>query len=235
MRDNDTGIHILRTQHYVKVLAERLCHHPKFQDYLDADTISILHKSASLHDIGKVGVPDSILLKPGKLTPDELEVMKTHTVLGWKAIDRIESSFGSNSFLVCAKEIAISHHERWDGTGYPKGLKGDEIPISGRIMAVADVYDALISARCYKVAFSHEKAATILRDGAGSQHDPDVVQAFFDTENEFKSVAAQFASPNKSADTWVACDFDPHKDRTNLLPYTLPKYTRLPSRLSLSD
>src|SRR6478752_2215268 len=163
-RDNETGNHIRRTQHYVRALAEQLREHPRFQRQLDDEKIAILFKSAPLHDIGKVGIPDAILLKPGKLTEDEFEVMKSHTTLGHDALARAEYILGTKvDFLTVAKEIALSHQEKWDGSGYPQGLSGDDIPMSARLMALADVYDALISKRAYKRAFTHEKAAEIIR------------------------------------------------------------------------
>ncbi|NQU64379.1 MAG: HD domain-containing protein, partial [SAR324 cluster bacterium] len=139
-RDNETGNHILRTQSYVRVLAVHLQKHPDFREYLSAETVDLLHKSAPLHDIGKVGIPDHILLKPGKLTADEFEIMKSHTTLGGSSLKIAEDRLGSSSFLNLAREIALTHHERWDGKGYPLGIKGDDIPISGRLMAIADVY-----------------------------------------------------------------------------------------------
>jgi putative two-component system response regulator len=147
-RDNETGNHIRRTQHYVRKLAERLSNHRRFSHYLTPYNIELLFKSAPLHDIGKVGIPDRILLKPGRLTPEEMAIMKTHTTIGRDAIDRAERQLGMNvDFLICAKEIAYSHQEKWNGYGYPEGLSGDDIPISACLMAVADVYDALISRR----------------------------------------------------------------------------------------
>ena len=156
-RDNETGNHIRRTQLYVKALAERLRNHPRFEAVLNERMIELLYKSAPLHDIGKIGIPDSILLKPGKLTVEEFEVMKTHTTLGRKAIEDAERRLGMRvAFLSVSKEIAYSHQEKWDGSGYPQGLAGDQIPVSARLMAVADVYDALINKRVYKAAFSHD-------------------------------------------------------------------------------
>ena len=144
-RDNETGAHILRTQSYVKALAIRLKDHPDFRGELTSEFIDLLFKSAPLHDVGKVGIPDNILLKPGKLTDEEFEVMKQHAQLGSDALLVAESQLGSNSFLRLAREIAASHHEKWNGSGYPLGSKGDGIPLSARLMALADVYDALIS------------------------------------------------------------------------------------------
>ena len=195
-RDNETGNHIRRTQDYVKVLAEALREHPRFSDFLQPETIDLLYRSAPLHDIGKVGVPDSVLLKPGRLTPEEFEVMKTHTTLGHEALIRAETVAGSGderSFLRLAREIALTHHERWDGTGYPQGLAGDDIPITGRVMAVADVYDALISKRAYKPAFPHETAVEEIRKGSGTQFDPDIVETFLALTDRFQEIAASHA------------------------------------------
>lgn len=191
-RDNETGAHILRTQRYVKALAEQLRTHPRFAATLDDETIDLLYKSAPLHDIGKVGIPDSILLKPGKLTDEEFAIMRGHAKIGADALAIAEKSLGENSFLRIAREIARTHHEKWDGRGYPAGLRGDEIPVSGRLMAVADVYDALISKRVYKPAFSHDKAMAIIREGRGSHFDPDVVDAMNAIEATFQRIAADF-------------------------------------------
>jgi putative two-component system response regulator len=193
-RDNDTGNHIRRTQHYVRALAEQLRDHPRFKDQLDDEVIQVLFKSAPLHDIGKVGIPDHILLKPGKLTPEEFEVMKKHTTLGHDALARAEYILGTKvEYLTTAKEIALSHQEKWDGSGYPQGLSGDDIPMSARLMALADVYDALISTRAYKKGMSHEEAALIIRKGAGLHFDPDVCEAFYGIEDEFRLIADRFS------------------------------------------
>ncbi|MBU2514272.1 HD domain-containing protein [bacterium] len=191
-RDNETGNHILRTQRYVKILAEYMKGQPEFSDFLDEDTISLLFKSAPLHDIGKVGIPDNILLKPGKLTDEEFNIMRRHPHLGGEALRIAEEKLGSNSFLKLAREIALTHHEKWDGTGYPKRLKGENIPISGRLMAVADVYDALISKRVYKAAFSHDEAKEIIVGWRGENFDPRLVDAFLSTEQQFIEVAQEF-------------------------------------------
>jgi putative two-component system response regulator len=197
-RDSDTGNHIRRTQYYMKALAEKLTNHPRFSSYLDAERISVLFKSAPLHDIGKVGIPDRILLKPGKFEPDEFEIMKTHTTLGRDAIEHAEHSLGTPvAFLECAKEIALSHQEKWDGSGYPRGIGGDDIPISARLMAVADVYDALISRRVYKSGMSHEKAVSIIKESSGSHFDPDIVTAFLDLQDEFQDIARRYADSDQ--------------------------------------
>ncbi len=192
-RDNETGNHIRRTQHYVQALARRLSSHPRFAAYLTVPTIKLLYKSAPLHDIGKVGIPDRILLKPGKLTPEEFEIMKTHTTLGRDAIAHAEQQLGVDvGFLTIAKEIAYSHQEKWDGSGYPQGLRGDQIPVSARLMAVADVYDALISRRVYKEPMPHEQAVEIIRQTAGRHFDPDVVEAFLDIHETFRAIAVAY-------------------------------------------
>lgn len=192
-RDPETGNHIRRTQHYVKCLANKLKDNSKFSDFLTPETITLLYKSAPLHDIGKVAVPDHILLKPGKLTDEEFEQMKLHTNYGRDAILSAEKSMVNGSyFLNFAKEIAYYHQEKWDGSGYPEGLVGESIPISARLMAVADVYDALISRRVYKAAFSHDKAVKIIIEGKGSHFDPDMIDAFIDITEEFKSIAERF-------------------------------------------
>ena len=158
----------------------------------------LLFKSAPLHDIGKVGIPDRILLKPGKLTPEEFEIMKTHTTLGRDAIQHAEEQLGIRvKFLTIAKQIAYSHQEKWDGSGYPLGLSGEEIPLSARLMAVADVYDALISERVYKKAMPHEEALVIMRDGRGVHFDPDILDAFMAQHEEFRMIAARFADTSE--------------------------------------
>ena len=193
-RDNETGNHIRRTQNYVKALALQLQPHPRFSSYLSAEQIELLYKSAPLHDIGKVGIPDSILLKPGRLDPAEFEIMKTHTTLGRDAILAAENLLDSpNSFLQCAREIALSHQEKWDGSGYPEGLKGDAIPISARLMALADVYDALISRRVYKAPMSHEQAFKIILEGKGTHFDPDIVDAFLSIAEDFRAIERRFS------------------------------------------
>ncbi|PKG37395.1 metal-dependent phosphohydrolase [Psychromonas sp. Urea-02u-13] len=191
-RDNETGGHILRTQEYVRALAIQLQNHPKYRDYLTAETVDLLYKSAPLHDIGKVGIPDAILLKPGKLSDEEFVIMKTHAMIGAESLAIAEKQMGSNSFLSIAREIALSHHEKWDGSGYPYQLSGDDIPLSGRLMALADVYDALISKRVYKPAFSHDKAKEIILAGDGSHFDPAVVEAFINCEQMFVSIALTY-------------------------------------------
>ncbi len=189
-RDNETGNHITRTRNYVKILALKLQNHPKFKDFLSNDMINTLYKSAPLHDIGKIGIPDYILLKNEKLTIEEFEIMKMHTTLGKEAIEHAEIQLGFEvDFLKVAKEIAYLHHEKYDGSGYPLGLKGDEIPISAKLMAVADVYDALISERVYKSSMSHEDAINIMKEGRGTHFDPDILDTFLELEKEFDKIA----------------------------------------------
>ncbi len=193
-RDSDTGNHIRRTQNYVLVLAKSLRTHPRFSDYLSDYIIHMLFKSAPLHDIGKVGIPDRILLKQGKLNEEEFEIMKTHTILGRDALASAEKSLGTDvEFLKIAKEIAYFHQEKWDGSGYPEGIGGDDIPISARLMAVADVYDALISKRIYKEGMSHEKACKIIEEGSGSHFDPDIAEAFLNNHEQFREIAELYA------------------------------------------
>ncbi len=192
-RDSETGNHIRRTQYYVKALAEKLRNHPRFAATLTDTYINLLFKSAPLHDIGKVGIPDRILLKPGRFEPHEFEIMKTHTTLGRDAIAHAEKALGMTMpFLSLAKEIAYGHQEKWDGSGYPQGVAGEAIPLSARLMAVADVYDALISRRVYKDGMPHEKAVQILIDGRGSHFDPDILDAFVELQDEFRAIAARF-------------------------------------------
>jgi response regulator RpfG family c-di-GMP phosphodiesterase len=194
-RDNETGNHLKRTQNYMRALAMKLRNHPRFMDFLTDDNIESLYKLSPLHDIGKVGIPDAILLKQGKLTPEEFEIMKTHPLLGGNAIAAAESGLPTpNRFLHIAREIANGHHEKWDGSGYPFGLKGDAIPISARLMAVADVYDALISRRIYKMPFTHEEAVAHILQGRGTHFDPDVSDAFQEIKEEFRQIADQYQS-----------------------------------------
>ena len=201
-RDPETGGHIKRTQRYMEVLSRHLMDHPRFRDYLDGETTELLYKSAPLHDIGKVGVPDNILLKPGKLTVDEFSLMKKHCEYGRDTIVKVEQEIGevNISFLRYAKEIAYTHHEKWDGSGYPRGIPTSAIPISGRLMAVADVYDALISRRVYKAPLSHSTAVRLMVDGRGSHFDPDIIDAFIQLADRFKEIAFEFADFEEERD-----------------------------------
>ncbi|MCC8998975.1 MAG: two-component system response regulator [Candidatus Contendobacter sp.] len=192
-RDPETGGHIQRTKNYVRTLATRLQCDPRFKDILSVDVIDLLYLSAPLHDIGKVGIPDHILLKPGKLTDEEFEEMKRHTIYGRNALKSAANKLGGQSFLRFAMEIAYSHQEKWDGSGYPEGLKGEEIPVSGRLMALADVYDALISKRVYKPPFTHQRAVEIILQGKGRHFDPGMVDAFMEIQEDFRQIALRFA------------------------------------------
>ena len=198
-RDSDTGNHIRRTQHYVQALARHLKTHVRFANELSDAAIDVLFKAAPLHDIGKVGIPDRILLKPAQLTPEEFEIMKTHTTLGCDAIQQAEQIVGTRvDFLRVAKEIALSHQEKWDGSGYPQGLAGDDIPLSARLMAVADVYDALISERVYKAAMPHDRAVGVVFQGRGAHFDPDMVDAFIEIQSEFQAIAQRFSDTDSA-------------------------------------
>ncbi len=188
-RDPETGAHICRTQSYVRALALRLSASPKYAAALTPSDIDLLFKSAPLHDIGKIGIADHILLKPGKLTPEEFEEMKRHSIIGWRALNRTEQLLGSNSFLRYASEIALTHHEKWDGSGYPDKLIGTAIPLSGRLMAVADVYDALRSHRPYKNPYPHFEAAAMIIDGRGHHFDPDIVDVFIALDSDFQKIS----------------------------------------------
>lgn len=193
-RDNDTGNHLLRTQHYVRALAEACIVRSHYTDELNADTIDLLCKSAPLHDIGKVGIPDNILLKPGKLDPEEYEIMKTHAEIGRAAIATAERHLGTcTPFFEMAQAIAHTHHEKWDGTGYPRGLKGDEIPLCGRLMAVADVYDALVSERIYKAAMPHDEAVARIAIDRGRHFDPVLTDVFLDIAASFREIHERFS------------------------------------------
>ncbi|MEW5757356.1 MAG: two-component system response regulator [Pseudomonadota bacterium] len=195
-RDPETGNHILRTQAYVRALALQLRAHPRFAATLTDHYIDLVTRSAPLHDIGKVGIPDHILLKPGKLSPEEWAIMKTHAWLGSDAIEQAErDAEGKVQFLALAKEIARWHHERWDGGGYPDGLAGDVIPVSARIMAVADVFDALISQRVYKPPMPYAQARDLIAAESGRHFDPDVVAAFLAVYEEFVAIAERYRDP----------------------------------------
>lgn len=201
-RDHETGAHLIRTQNYVKALAEQLSTQPRFADQLDQRSIELMSQSAQLHDIGKVGIPDYILLKPGPLEPAEFEVMKKHPRVGYQALAQAEKLFGTpQRFLQFAKEITLGHHEKWDGSGYPQGLSGEAIPLSARLMAVADVYDAIVNRRVYKPAMGHEKAVNIIREGRGRHFDPDVVDAFLEVADQFHHIATSLSDNNHALET----------------------------------
>ena len=177
-RDVSTGEHIARTKHYVEMLSAALCANPAFESLLTKDELEKIKNAAPLHDVGKIAISDTILLKPGKLTPEEFEIMKTHTIVGGKMIESVFQGMEDIDYLDTAKDIALYHHERWDGTGYPTGLKGNDIPLSARIMAVADVFDALVSVRVYKDAIPPEKAFDIINEESGTHFDPEIIRTF---------------------------------------------------------
>lgn len=193
-RDPDTGNHLLRIQRYVRALAWKLSNHPRFQSVLTVPFIGLLFKASTLHDVGKVGIPDRILLKPGRLTAEEFEVMKTHALLGYQAMAKAMAVAGGEvPLLRIAGEITYSHHERWDGSGYPQGLAGEAIPVSARLMALADVYDALISRKIYKEPMPHEQAVDVIMQVRGKHFDPDVVDAFLELQPQFRSIAVSYS------------------------------------------
>ena len=193
-RDPETGAHLERVRTYCRVLAKDLATVPKFANVIDDEFLHLIYLTSPLHDIGKVGIPDSVLLKPGQLSDREFEIMKTHAMLGAQTLDAALHTFPGVKFLEMARDIALTHHERWDGSGYPAGLRGPAIPLCGRIMALADVYDALTSKRVYKAAFTHEIAESMIVKDAGSHFDPDIVAAFVRTESQFMEIRSQYAA-----------------------------------------
>lgn len=188
-RDNETGLHLERMREYCRVLADELSHWSKYRDEIDGDYVQLLYLTTPLHDIGKVGIPDRILLKPGPLTKEEFDVMKAHTTIGGETLAAATRAHPEARFLAMARDIALTHHEKFDGSGYPFGLSGKSIPLCGRLTALPDVYDALTSQRVYKPKFSHEKARKIILEGAGTHFDPDVVEAFLRREDEILHIA----------------------------------------------
>ncbi|MBT3206183.1 MAG: response regulator [Gammaproteobacteria bacterium] len=191
-RDKETGNHLLRTKEYVRVLAEQLATTDKYKSVLTTAMINAFQRAAPLHDIGKIAVPDSVLLKEGPLDNDERKIMDLHPVYGKTTIENSESKIGSTLFITIAKEIAYSHHERWDGSGYPQCLKQEKIPLSARLMALADVYDALVSKRCYKEAMLHDEAVSLIAEARGSHFDPDIIDSFIAVKSEFKIISDQY-------------------------------------------
>ena len=192
VHDFETGAHIIRTKKYIKLLAEHIHSKGIYKSQLSREMINMMYFTSPMHDIGKIGIADAILKKEGSLTPMEYEVMKTHADLGKHIINNAISSYKENSFLVMARNIAHYHHERWDGSGYPKGLKGNEIPLESRFMAIADVYDALMSRRVYKEPFSFEKTVEMIKDGRGNHFDPVLVDAFLEISDEFYKIAQTY-------------------------------------------
>ena len=191
-RDNDTGAHLERVQYYCRALCQWLTVQDKFKSVVDAEYIRLIFQTSPRHDIGKVGIPDAILLKPGRLDPPEFDIMKTHTTIAAHTLDAALEKFPGVAFLKMAKDVAESHHEKVDGTGYPYGLKGEDIPLCGRIMAVADVYDALVSKRVYKDAFTHDAARALIEEGRGKHFDSDIVDAFLAAGDKFLDIRARF-------------------------------------------
>jgi response regulator RpfG family c-di-GMP phosphodiesterase len=198
-RDEGTGTHLERIREYARLLAEEMAKVPRYREYIDQRYVDDLYQSAILHDIGKVGIPDAVLLKPGELTDEEFELIKRHTLFGGDAISAIQAQIEGRSFLNLGKEIAYCHHEKWDGSGYPHGLSGREIPLAARIVAVADVYDALTTKRFYKEAFSHDKARQIIVNLRGQQFDPEVVDAFLALEGQFDRIREEKLRQEKTA------------------------------------
>jgi putative two-component system response regulator len=197
-RDTDTGNHVRRTQQLMRIIAEAALQRGLYAPELDASFVELLYKSAPLHDIGKVGIPDKVLLKAGKLDAEEFEIMKRHAELGRIAIANAERHLGTHSsFFRVAQQIAHTHHEKWDGSGYPRGLKGEDIPISGRLMAIVDVYDALISRRIYKPAIPHAQAIEIIAGEAGRHFDPRLVEVFLEVAPAFQAVARSLADEER--------------------------------------
>ncbi len=194
-RDPETGEHLERMREYCKLLSEKLGRMSKFQSIIDKAFIDNIYAASPLHDIGKVGIDDSVLLKPGALNDEEWAIMKQHPVIGAETLREVDRQHPGNDFIHTGIEIAESHHEKWDGSGYPHGLSCKSIPLVARILALGDVYDALTSRRCYKDAFSHEKSRGIIEEGCGSHFDPDVVSAFFEAEDDFKGVRREYRDP----------------------------------------
>jgi putative two-component system response regulator len=192
-RDPETGAHLERVRSYSRVLAQHLSRVEKFRAEINTEYVRLIYLTSPLHDIGKVGIPDCVLLKPGGLNDREFEIMKSHTTLGAETLDAALRQFPRVKFLQMGRDIAACHHERFDGTGYPQGLAGESIPLCARIVAVADVYDALTSKRVYKEAISHEVARSMIVQGEGTHFDPDIVDAFVQTEARLVSIRAQFA------------------------------------------
>ena len=217
-RDPETGAHLERVRSYCRCLARHLSSQPKFSGTINDRFVQLIYDTSPLHDIGKVNIPDSVLLKPGKLTPGEFEVMKTHAQRGAETLAAAIKGYPQAGFLQMAHDIALSHHEKYDGTGYPYGLAGDQIPLCGRIMAVADVYDALRSKRVYKPAFSHKAAKTVILDGSGKHFDPDVVAAFAACESEFVSIGDQHADDDSASNSEIFCRDTPQEVHNPAVP-----------------
>ena len=190
-RDKFTGGHITRTQFYLKALSDEMIREDAYKEEMSEWDMDFFLPSSQLHDVGKIAIPDHVLNKPGKLTDEEFEIMKTHVTVGVEAIERIIKNTKEHEFLRHTLGIAGAHHEKWDGNGYPMGLKGRNIPLEGRLMAIVDVYDALISERPYKKAFTHEEASKIIEDGSGTHFDPALVEVFRKAKGEFARIAQE--------------------------------------------
>jgi len=190
-RDPETGAHLERVREYCRVIGNHLCGTEKYRNVLDGDYVQLLYLTSPLHDIGKVGIPDNVLLKPGKLTAEEFNIMKQHALIGEATLSAAVAAHPRAKYLQMARDIALSHHEKFDGSGYPYGLSGESIPLCGRIMALSDVYDALTTARVYKPAYSHDVARNIIVEGNGKHFDPDIVQAFLENEERFIEINQQ--------------------------------------------
>ncbi|MCG8450090.1 MAG: response regulator [Pirellulales bacterium] len=200
-RDPETGAHLERVRRYCCVLARQLQKNAKFQNEVDDNFVRLIYETSPLHDIGKVAIPDNVLLKPGRLTEDEFEIMKTHALHGAETIQALLEQYPNTSSLQMAHDIIISHHEKYDGTGYPQGLAGEQIPLCARIVALADVYDALISKRVYKEAYTHADTRSVILNDSGKHFDPDVVQAYLEVENEFLQIQKAYRDETETAQT----------------------------------
>ncbi|MCC6123990.1 MAG: response regulator [Pirellulales bacterium] len=200
-RDKATGMHLDRMREYCRLLAEDLSSREKYRNIVDGDYVQLLYLTSPLHDIGKVGIPDEVLLKPGRLTREEFALMQQHTIIGGNTLQVAAKAHPEAQFLTMARDIALTHHERYNGTGYPYGLAGEDIPLAGRILALADVYDALTSERVYKAAYSHETSRSIILDGRGEHFDPNIVDAFLRCEKDFISTHQQFQENTLECET----------------------------------
>ncbi|HUB27270.1 MAG TPA: response regulator [Tepidisphaeraceae bacterium] len=198
-RDPETGEHLERVRGYSRILAQHLAGVDKFRDVVNAEYIRLIYQTSPLHDIGKVGIPDNVLLKPGRLSDREFEIMKTHAEIGAQTLDAALQKFPAIAFLKMARDIAATHHERFDGTGYPNKLRGENIPLCGRIVALADVYDALTSKRVYKNEFTHDVARSIIAKESGTQFDPAIFDAFVKTESQFMTIRQRHAETRVAA------------------------------------
>lgn len=209
-RDKDTGMHLERIREYCRILAQELSGWKQYRDEIDGEYIQLLYLTSPLHDIGKIAIPDRVLLKPGPLTPDEFEIMKQHTTIGGETLRAVTQVHPEARYLAMARDIAFTHHERFDGSGYPFGVPGKEIPLCGRLTALPDVYDALTSQRVYKTKMNHEEARKIILDGVGTQFDPDVVEAFLRREDDIIRIARALDERSPApAPTFAVSDTSP--------------------------